>query len=153
MNKEKTIEVLNTLIELHSDRIKGYETASDESEEEDLKLLFSQFIQFSQECNDALEKEIRKAGGIPIDGTTMSGSLFRMWMDVKYLLTCNDRYTILNSCEHGEGLALEIYTTILTDNLEDLSIEHHQLFTKQHGVIKTAHDHVDKLYNMSLAHE
>jgi len=34
--------VLNTLIENNNDRIEGYETASNETEEQDLKTLFAQ---------------------------------------------------------------------------------------------------------------
>ena len=37
MKTEKTIDVLNSLIEINNDRIYGYETASKEVEETDLK--------------------------------------------------------------------------------------------------------------------
>jgi hypothetical protein len=42
MEKEKTIEVLNTLITINNDRIEGYDTAAKETDEYDLKNLFSQ---------------------------------------------------------------------------------------------------------------
>ena len=37
MNTEKSIEILNSLIQINNDRIQGYETASKETEEVDLK--------------------------------------------------------------------------------------------------------------------
>ena len=43
MENEKTIAVLNTLITINNDRIEGYETASKETEEQDLKALFAHF--------------------------------------------------------------------------------------------------------------
>ena len=43
MDNEKTLDVFNTLIEINNDRIEGYETATAETEEQDLKVLFSQF--------------------------------------------------------------------------------------------------------------
>jgi hypothetical protein len=48
MAKEKTIEVLNTLITINNDRIEGYETAAKETEKQDLKVLFAQFSSTSQ---------------------------------------------------------------------------------------------------------
>ena len=42
MNNEKKIDALNSLIEINNDRISGYETATKEAKEADLKMLFSQ---------------------------------------------------------------------------------------------------------------
>ena len=50
MENETTIAVLNTLITINNDRIEGYETASKETEEQDLKTLFAQFSSTSQKC-------------------------------------------------------------------------------------------------------
>ena len=56
MGKEKLIDVLNTLIEINNDRIEGYETASKETKEQDLKTLFAQLSQTIQKCKN--EKKI-----------------------------------------------------------------------------------------------
>ncbi|MCC7453297.1 MAG: hypothetical protein IT222_03950, partial [Crocinitomix sp.] len=48
MKNEKSIEVLTTLITINNDRIEGYETASKESKESDLKSLFAKFIATSE---------------------------------------------------------------------------------------------------------
>ena len=39
MENEETIDVLNTLITINNDRIEGYETAANETKEQDLKRL------------------------------------------------------------------------------------------------------------------
>jgi hypothetical protein len=44
MENQKTIEALNTLIQINNDRFEGYDSAFKESEEQDLKTLFSQFM-------------------------------------------------------------------------------------------------------------
>lgn len=80
---EKEIEVLNTLITINNDRIEGYETASKETEELDLKNLFAQFIATSKKCKQELVKEVNMLGGKEVEGTTTSGNFFRAWMDVK----------------------------------------------------------------------
>jgi len=51
MDNEKTIDVLNTLIQINNDRIEGYETASKETEEHDLKTMFAQFTKTSEKNN------------------------------------------------------------------------------------------------------
>ena len=44
--------MLNTLIENNNDRIEGYETASNETEEQDLKTLFAQLSQTIHKCKN-----------------------------------------------------------------------------------------------------
>ena len=87
MEKEKTIEVLNTLITINNDRIEGYETAAKETEEQELKTLFAQFIATSHKCKQELVTEVTKLGGKPEEGTMTSGKFFRVWMDVKAAIT------------------------------------------------------------------
>jgi len=44
METQKTIDVVNDLIIINNDRIEGYKTASEETEEQDLKELFSRCL-------------------------------------------------------------------------------------------------------------
>ncbi len=145
MNKEKSIDVLNTLVEINNDRIEGYETASKETEEQDLKSMFSQFIQTSQKCKAELVSEIHKLGGKPTEGTRTTGKFFRVWMDVKAALTGKDRKAILASCEYGEDTAVDTYNKALRNNLEDITAEQQVMLNKQHGLIKSEHDKVKNL--------
>jgi len=145
MEKDKTIEVLNTLITINNDRIEGYETASKETEELDLKALFGQFILTSQKCKKELDVEVNMLGGEAAEGTTVSGKFFRAWMDVKAALTGKDRKTILNSCESGEDEALDTYEEALENNFEHLSAEHQSMIMHQKSLLKADHDHVKAL--------
>ena len=58
MDNEKTVDVLNTLIEINNDRIEGYETATKETQEDDLKKLFASMIATSTQCLDELTEEV-----------------------------------------------------------------------------------------------
>ena len=98
MENRKAIEVLNSLIIINNDRIEGYETASDATEEHDLKTLFAKFNSTSQKCKQELVKEVNSLGGEIAEDTKISGKFFRLWMDVKAALTGKDRAEILNSC-------------------------------------------------------
>jgi uncharacterized protein (TIGR02284 family) len=145
MNNEKSIDVLNTLIEINNDRVEGYETAWKETEESELKTLFSQLAQTSHECNADLIEEVENLGGDPVEGTRTTGKFFRVWMDVKAALTGKDRKAILNSCEYGEDVAQETYAKVLKNNSEHLTSEQVQLIRSQKDKLKTDHDTVRSL--------
>lgn len=142
MEKEKTIDVLNTLIEINNDRIEGYDTASEETEDQDLKTLFVQLSQTSQICKLELVNEVVKLGGKPIEGTKTTGKIFRVWMDVKAALTGKDRKSILSSCEFGEDTAVDTYNKALINNLENITAEQQRMLVAQHALIKADHDKV-----------
>ena len=124
--------------------IEGYETASEGTEEYDLKALFTRFIATSQKCKHELVMEVNKLGGKPAEGTLTSGKIFRLWMDVKAALTGKDRKAILNSCEHGEDEAQDAYDEALED-LEHLSAEQQTMVYAQKSILKADHDHVKAL--------
>lgn len=145
MEREKTIGVLNSLVEINNDRIEGYETASKETDEQDLKVLFGRLAQTSQKCNRELSSEIRELGGTPTDGTKISGKFFRAWMDVKAALTGKDRKAILNSCEYGEDAAVDTYKKVLKDDTAHLSPHLQALVAAQHLTIRTDHDTVKSM--------
>ena len=142
MEKEKTIEVLNTLITINNDRIEGYETASKETEEQDLKTVFAQFSATSKKCRQELTNEVIRLGGIPSEGTLTTGKFFRVWMDVKAALTGKDRQAILNSCEYGEDVAKDTYKKVLKNDLENLNAELEIMIKAQHTLLRIDHDKV-----------
>lgn len=145
MKKEQTIEVLNSLITINNDRVKGYETASKETEEQDLKTLFARFVATSKKCHQELANEVKTLGGEVAEGTKTTGKFFRAWMDVKAALTGKNRTKILNSCEFGEDKAQETYENVLEDELENLSTEQQMMVTSQKSLLKADHDHVKTL--------
>ena len=145
MEDQKSIDVLNKLIEINNDRIEGYETASKETDEIELKTLFAQLAKTSQDCNEELIDEVDQLGGEPIEGTKASGKFFRAWMDVKSALTGKDRKAILDSCEYGEDVAVNTYKKVLENNSEDLTEDQQTIVEEQYEMIKADHDMVKSL--------
>lgn len=142
MENEKTIDVLNNLIQINNDRIEGYETASKETEEQDLITFFGELTQTSMQCKNELSHEVTRLGGTPTDSTKTTGKFFRVWMDVKAALTGKDRKAIINSCEYGEDVALETYEKALSDDAENLTAELQGIIKTQHSLLKADHDKV-----------
>lgn len=136
MRNEKIIDVLNSLITINNDRIEGYKTASEETEENDLKSLFAGFMLTSEKCKSELIQEVEKLGGEVAEGTKVSGKFFRVWMDVKAALTGKNRMVILNSCKFGENEAKETYKNALEDNLEYLTAEYKTMISDQKELLK-----------------
>src|SRR5688572_5497925 len=120
MDNEKQIEIVNDLIRINHDRVEGYEKAIDELKDEDadLKTLFQRYISDSRQHAGELTTEVQRLGGDPADGTTNSGKIYRVWMDLKAAITGKDRKTILNNCEFGEDAAQKAYDTALNSDTE-----------------------------------
>jgi uncharacterized protein (TIGR02284 family) len=139
MDDRNTVDTLNKLVEINNDRIEGYETAAGETDDTELKRLFSQLAQTSHDCNQELRKEIYSLEGTPAEGTKISGKFFRAWMDLKVALAGNDRKTILSSCEFGEDNAIETYERVIEKDLEYLNFVQQDMVRSQYLLIKSDH--------------
>lgn len=145
---EKTVEVLNDLIRINNDRIAGYEKAEAETDihDADLKAIFRQMAAESRSYVNDLTKYIAVGGTEPASGTTISGKIYRAWMDVKITFTGQDRKSILASCEFGEDAAQKAYEDVLMSDAEisaelrQLIIDQKNSLTKSHNTIKSLRD-------------
>jgi uncharacterized protein (TIGR02284 family) len=146
MEKEKVITILNDLLQINHDRVEGYTKAIDELKEEDtdLKVLFNRYITQSHEYAQELISEISRLGGNPSNGTTNSGKIYRVWMDLKAAIKGKDRKTILENCEFGEDAAQKAYDTALNSDVEfETTIR--DLLVKEKSGLKSGHDEIKKL--------
>lgn len=153
MENEKAISALNKLIEINNDRIEGYQTASKETEEADLRALFAGLISTSERCKDELVEEVEALDGEPVDGTKTSGKFFRVWMDVKAALTGKNRKLILESCEFGEDKAVATYDDVLENDRMDLTPDQIEIITEQREMIKNDHDEIRSLRDSLVEEE
>ena len=142
---DKLVDVLNGLIEINNDRVNGYEKASEETKtlDVDLQAIFKKFADDSRKFAAELTQEVSRLGGDPVTGTTNSGKLYRVWMDVKALFSGKDRQAILESCEFGEDAAQKAYTAALASDAE-IDADTRQLITDQQAKLKNGHDLVKK---------
>ncbi|MET4081002.1 uncharacterized protein (TIGR02284 family) [Pedobacter sp. UYP30] len=140
----KTAEVLNDLIKINNDRIKGYETGRQELKEgdEDLKALFLTMISESQKYRMALATEVGSLGVDIETGTTASGKIYRGWMDVKAMFTGHDRQSVLNNCETGEDAAQHAYKMALE---EEIPANIRELVSEQKASLNTSHNKIKAL--------
>ena len=149
MDNEKVTGIINDLIRINHDRVVGYEKAIDELKDEDadLKALFQRYITESRQYAQELTTEVTRLGGDPADGTTNSGKIYRVWMDLKAAITGKDRKTILNNCEFGEDAAQKAYDTALNAD-EDFEPSVRELLVRQKATLKAGHDEVKRLRDL-----
>lgn len=151
---EKITGILNDLIRINHDRVVGYEKAIDElkPEDADLKGLFQRYVTESRQFAQELTQEVTRLGGNPADGTTNSGKIYRVWMDLKSAITGKDRKTILDNCEFGEDAAQKAYDLALNSDVE-IEPSLRDLIVRQKTVLKTGHDEVKRLRDMQAANK
>ena len=139
MNTEKSIDVLNSLIEINNDRIEGYEYATSDTDDTDLKILFSQCAQTSLKCRAELQDEVYKLGGTPVDSTSKP---LNLWLDANSTLNGDGRKEILCSCEYGENFATNTYKEVLRNDFEVINPEQKVILKAQHISLKADFDKV-----------
>jgi len=146
--KEATVDVLTDILELHNDRIQGYEMAIDDTDDADLKALFSQYATQSRKLRSDLVEAIERAGGNAPDGTTFLGKLHKGWMELKAALTSRDRVAVLNSCEQGEDAIKAAYQKAIEPDAKVLMSVRTTLH-QQYDEIKNAHDRIKSLRDVA----
>ena len=146
---ENAVEVLNDLIQINNDRVEGYKRAIKEADasDVDLKAIFQRMEDESRQYLAELNREVVKLGGEPASGTTVSGKIYRAWMDVKATFTGNDRLAVLENCEFGEDAAQKAYKEALESD-EDISLDLRQLISNQKASLKVSHDTIKRYRDM-----
>ena len=149
---EKLIEVLNGLIEINHDRVNGYQKAIEETKDLDidLKAIFSSMANDSGKYASELSSLVSGLGGTPADGTTNSGKIYRVWMDIKTTFTGHDRQSVLELCEFGEDAAQKAYKDAIASDAE-ISADTRQLIAEQQAKLKTSHDLIKKYRDVHKA--
>jgi len=144
---EKLAELLSDLVKINNDRIEGYDKAIAQTDDADLKALFQRMIDESRTYESQLNEERVKLGGDIETGTTVSGKIYRAWMDVKATFSGDSRHAILASCEYGEDAAQRAYEEALrTDTPMPYSLR--ELIANQKGALRRSHDTIKTYRDM-----
>ena len=145
-------EVLQDLVKINEDRIKGYEKAGEDIEkyDEDLKVIFQDMEDQSMDNVDELQEIILSFGGKVENETSITGSIHRAWIDMKAMFTGNDRVTVLNSCEFGEDAILKAYDSALASDAE-IDAATRQVITTQRSGLEKSHDQIKKYRDLNKA--
>ena len=140
-----TTDALKDLVLLNNDRCEGYEKALTQTDDNDLKQLFSHLSGESKKFSEELKAEMKDVDNIPdSDETTNSGKLYRVWMDIKSALTSDDRKSVLASCEYGEDVIKKAYQDALK-NRDEIAPTALAVIERQYSALSEAHNRVKHL--------
>jgi uncharacterized protein (TIGR02284 family) len=121
---EKTIEVLNDLIRINRDRVEGYEKAArfEEEIDPDIRNFFYTMSTEGRSFVNDLHAEVLRLGGVPVSGSTISGKIYLLWLDMKAEFlrgyTGKDSYSLLTVSMVGEDAVQNAYTHALSSGVE-----------------------------------
>ena len=137
--------MLNDLIQINNDRITGYEKAIRETkpEDDDLKILYATMIAEGHRNKIALATEVQALGAEIEQGTTTSGKIYRVWMELKAIFTGNSRMTILANCEAVEDATQRAYHAGLEH--KGLPAYIRELLVRQKEALQSNHDEIRML--------
>ncbi|MBE9662700.1 PA2169 family four-helix-bundle protein [Mucilaginibacter myungsuensis] len=142
---EKTIDVLNDLIKINTDRAEGFEKAAADLDDAniDLKVLFDQSAEESRDYITKLAEYVGRNSGETETGSSIAGTLHRAWIDIKATFGGSDRHSILAECERGEDAIKKAYKEALED--PELTGEVRSVLADQQQGINASHDRIKAL--------
>jgi len=148
MDNDKTLSVLEDLIETCKDGQKGYHDAAEHVKRSDLKTFCNEQTleraRFAEELRQELSR-LGKPDKKPLGSA--AGALHRAWIDTKVALGGGDK-TILESLEAGEDRAKDAYQKALA---EPLPADVAEIVRKQAVSVQRAHDQVKSLRDAAKA--
>ncbi|MDR2234829.1 MAG: PA2169 family four-helix-bundle protein [Chryseobacterium sp.] len=115
MNNEKTVSVLNDLLNITNDRIEGFSKVEEKvwTTHSALKADYDQMVSQSQLMKTDLIRLINERGGNPDNTTSTAGALHRAWIDVKNSFAGDKAESTLENVVFGEKAAIKAYEDAL----------------------------------------
>jgi uncharacterized protein (TIGR02284 family) len=139
---DKTISVLNDLIETCRDGENGFRSAAEGVSDPNLKALFNRYSAQRGEFASELQALVTGLGGKAEKSGSVAGAVHRGWMGIKAAVTGHDTANIISEAERGEDVAKASYQKALQ---EYMSPEIRSVIHRQYSAILEAHDEVRRL--------
>ncbi|MDV7697955.1 PA2169 family four-helix-bundle protein [Chryseobacterium soli] len=145
MNNEKTVSVLNDLLNITNDRIEGFSKVEDKvwDTHSALKNDYDQMVSQSQVMKTDLIRLINQKGGQADNTTSTAGALHRAWIDVKNAFAGDKDESTLENVVFGEKGAIDAYQDALDSG--DLCPESARLVSDQLHHLKSSYSKFENL--------
>jgi len=143
------LKTVRELIQTVEDGKEGFHLAAENTENHDLKTLFTHYSHQREQFVSELQ-QIGKSLGLSSqeDHSTMAGAFHRGWMNLRSAINAHDPAALLAECERGEDHALTTYRKAMAAALP-LEVMH--AVEAQSLEIKAAHDKVRHLRDLAMA--
>ena len=131
--------VLEHLIEICRDGERGFHLAADHVSDPAIKVLFLKFANQRRRFAVDLVPHLQRLGGRPDVNGTGTGTLHRVWMELKDRVAGNHDHMIIKETERGEHIALMAYQEALNGMLPPTVTD---LIEKQRDEIQEAAERI-----------
>lgn len=108
-------EKLNSILEKTYDANKGYQKASEKTDNPYLKSFFDKKSAERHTFGQELKSEITNLGQKWDEDGSVTAAMHRTWMDVKSLFSANDDEAMLEEAIRGEKASVEEYKEVLSE--------------------------------------
>jgi uncharacterized protein (TIGR02284 family) len=143
MNHDKTIDILNDLIETCKDGEQGFRASAEPMRNASIRESFLARADECQRSAQELQACVRQLGGDPEEGGTTTEALHRGWTSLKGSLGGNSDLALLEETERGEDVAMERYRDALQD--DDLAADVRPIVERQYEGVKRNHAQIRAL--------
>ena len=145
MEAKATQALLNEFVITLKDGQKGYADAMTDVEDSQLKETFKKYAVQRAGFITEIEDQMFKLDLHPDtnEGSSVTGTVHRAWIDLKSALTSKDNKAVLNECERGEDYAKKAYETAL--KAQDLPPTLKSVIEKQYQGVQEAHNTIKSL--------
>jgi len=148
LSTDKTISVLNDLIETCKDGEYGFQSSAEHVKNPELQQVFTARAAECRKGAEVLQAQVRQLGGEADEGGSASGSIHRGWVAVKGTLSGYGEKAMLEECERGEDAALARYRDALK---EDLPPNVRAVVERQYEGVKRNHEQIRTLRDRARA--
>ncbi|WP_266367451.1 ferritin-like domain-containing protein [Tellurirhabdus rosea] len=145
-SNSELIDRLNKLLTRTREGERGYQEASENVKDPELKSLFLAQSRQRSEFAMEIDREIRTLGGQPDDSTSLASDLHRAWLNLKSSFSSNDDKAVVEECKRGDGVAVDDYNDILQSTT--LMASSRELLLRQKERIEAAHASMTRLANV-----
>ncbi len=140
---DDTVKILNELIETSEDGLKGFNEASDQATQPQLKQLFSERAQGCSQSVRELQTLVTALGAEPAKSGSIAGAAHRGWVKVKSSVS-DSNIAVLEEVERGEDVAKARYGKALKATLPP---QVRSVVEKQYQSVLANHDRIRDLRN------
>ncbi len=137
MENTQQVLLVKALLQIHTTRIEEYQNGYTTTLEDDLKIIFYQFMKTSQRCKSELVQELILLTGNQEDKQEEKVSDANIWLDVKIAITTSNRHLLITLINQIEETLVIDYKLALKDNVEQITLEQQTMIREQSYLLKS----------------
>ncbi|WP_026838665.1 ferritin-like domain-containing protein [Gillisia sp. JM1] len=145
---DEVVKNLNELLEKNYDAEKGFKKALEDVKNPSLKKFFKKQVVIRNRFKTEIEKELHDLNAHPkIKEGSATGSIHRVWIDIKTALSGNDDEAVLEECIRGEKASAKEYEEKLSKGYFSPNVK--KMLTSQLHEIKNTISSVKRLEDIA----